>query len=912
MNRKLALAVASACMVAPAPLYALGLGAITLHSHLDEKLNADIRLYSDNPGELDGALVSLAAPSAFARAGIGRPFVLSDLHFKVLHNVKGHPAIQVTSDRPIREPFLDFIVEVGWRNGRILRQYTVLLNPPTMTALRPAGVHPAAAAAVTRTPAVPVVTPLAGGAPPVAGVGAPPPRRGAVQRAGTPQPSGVARGTIRTARNDTLWGIARRVRPNNRVSIEQTMLALLDANPQAFYDHNINRLKAGYVLRVPDVSQVLGIDPQRALAQVHNQNLLWERYRRRLARVATGVPRAAPHAAGAKPGAGVSSAAQQEQERLRLLAPKAGEAVATGAPGGTAGVNRRALKDRLALANEAAVSKAAEAKNLQGRVNTLQDQVGRLKELLSLKNQQLADLQARSGAGAVAVPPAPAKPAAVTSPAEASKAAPVPESAPRHSMAPAPARVQTPPPASRVGSLRELLNNRGVLAMLGGAFLALVALIWLVIRRRRSTESGLPLEAESRALADSETTKETDGETSGAEIFAQTLGDEQEVSGAAVAEAGGDALAEAEIYLAYGRYEQAAEQLAQAVREEPERADLKAKLLEAYHALADRDAFESTAEALYADLGDTSHPLWQDVAQWGAELCPEHPLFRREAGTAAESSAEAGPVAEAQGTDALPEAGVESTDTEESTGEAVDELLRSLVAELPPQEGDEEHPAAAPVDEAAAADRSQGLPGVPELETSGDLSEEPSGAQEQGEADSGAPRPDTEPETFEEAHAPEQAAEEAPIEEAAAVEKTPEPAESNVIEWEGGLTSGGAARTGEEAAGEEAATEEAVREEAATTGEVAGEEAVEEKAATEETVREEAAEGEAAGETAGGAGEDAVLGEPDEVGTKLDLARAYLDMGDREGARELLAEVIEEGSDPQREEAESLMQQLSA
>ncbi len=892
MNRKLVLAVASACMVAPAPLYALGLGAITLHSHLDEKLNADIRLYSENPGELDGALVSLAGPSAFARAGIGRPFILGDLHFKVVHNVKGHPAIQVTSDRPIREPFLDFIVEVGWRNGRILRQYTVLLNPPTMTALRPAGVHPAAAAAVTRTPAVPVVTPLAGGAPPVAGVGAPPPRRGAVRRAGTPQPAGVARGTIRTTRNDTLWGIARRVRPDNRVSIEQMMLALLDANPQAFYDHNINRLKAGYVLRVPDVSQVLGIDPRGALAQVHNQNLLWERYRRRLARAATGVPRAP----GAKPGAGVSSAAQQEQERLRLLAPKAGEAVATGAPGGTAGMNRGALKDRLALANEAAVSKAAEAKNLQGRVNTLQDQVGRLKELLSLKNQQLADLQARSmtGTGAVAVPPAPAKPAAATLPAEASKAAPVPESAPRHSMAPAPARVQTPPPASRVGSLRELLNNRGVLAMLGGAFLALVALIWLVIRRRRSTESGLPLEAESRALADSETNKETDGETSGTEIFAQTLGDEQEGSGAAVAEAGGDALAEAEIYLAYGRYEQAAEQLAQAVREEPDRADLKAKLLEAYHALADRDAFESTAEALYADLGDTSHPLWRDVAQWGAELCPDHPLFRREAGAEAESSAGAGSVAEAQGADALPEAGVESTDTEESTGEAVDELLRSLVAELPPQEGDDSATAVAPVDEASAADRPQGLPDVPELETSGDLSEEPSGTQEQGEADSGAPLPGTEPETFEEAHAPEQAAEEAPIEEAAAVEETPEPAESNVIEWEGGLIPGGAARTGEEATGEEAT----------------GEEATGEEAATEETVREEAAEGEAAGETAGGA-EDTVLGEPDEVGTKLDLARAYLDMGDREGARELLAEVIEEGSDPQREEAESLMQQLS-
>jgi len=396
----------------------------------------------------------------------------------------------------------------------------------------------------------------------------------------------------------------------------------------------------------------------------------------------------------------------------------------------------------------------------------------------------------------------------------------------------------------------------------------------------------LPLEAESRALVDSETNKETDGETSGAEIFAQTLGDEQEVSGAMVAEAGGDALAEAEIYLAYGRYEQAAEQLAQAVRNEPDRADLKAKLLEAYHALADHDAFESTAEALYADLGDASHPLWQDVAQWGAELCPEHPLFREEPGAEAESSVGAGPDAEAQAAEAAPEAGVESTATEEPTGEAVDELLRSLVAEEPAQEADEGHPAAvaAPVDETSAADRSQDLPAVPELEASGDQSEEPSGAheaEEQGGADSGFPLPDTEPGISEEAHAPEPDAEAAPIDEAATVEETPEPAESNVIEWEGGLASDGAARAGEETAGEE-------------------------------TAEEETAEEEAAREIAGDAGEDAVLGEPDEVGTKLDLARAYLDMGDQEGARELLVEVIEEGSDPQREEAEGLMQQLSA
>ncbi len=892
MNRKLALAVASACMVAPAPLYALGLGTITLHSNLDQKLNADIRLYSDNPSELDGALVSLASPAAFARAGIDRPLILSSLRFKVVR-VDGHPAIRVTSDQPVREPFLNFIVEVDWRSGRILRQYTVLLNPPTMTALRAAGVRPAGARAAARTPAAAAPVRAATASARQSTVPAAPARRSVRRGAGTSAPGAVP-GTIRTERNDTLWGIAQRVRPNERVTIEQMMLALLDANPQAFYDHNINRLKAGYVLRVPDISQVLGIDPKGALAQVRHQNLLWEQYRRRLAQAGTGTPAAAKTSA-AKTSA-TPSAAQMEEERLRLLAPGSGASGAAGAPGAGAGAkSTQALKNQLALANEAAASKAEEAKDLQGRVTALQGQVDKLKELLSLKDQQLADLQSRlkaqSGAKPAAVAEGAAQPAAKAAPApvkpapaageaakspEAAKtgAAAKPEAPAAKSETPAakpatpPAKPPAPPVVHRAappprtpsgGSLRDLLNDRGVLGMLGGLVLALGALVWLVLRRRRSAEEpGFPRPLEP--VGDEGAGDAAGGETAAATESAPTAdAASAEEAAPLVAEAGGDALAEAEIYLAYGRYEQAAEQLAQAVRAQPDRPDLKAKLLEAYHGLGDRERFEATAEALYADLGDAAHPLWAEVARWGAELCPEHPLFRAEPADAAAGAHEAG--AEATG-----EAPQESSQASPEAPEPVDALLRELVAELPADEGAQSHPSAqAPAEEPAAerdAVGDEGTVTAPAAESPPEETREetPAGAAGAGEADLGFEIPGAG------APAAESAGEESAGAEPAVEEPAADADRSNVIEWEGGLASGLAARGGDSDAG-----------------------------AQEESADEESA-----------------LGEPDEVGTKLDLARAYLDMGDQEGARELLAEVLEEGSDGQREEAEGLMQQLSA
>ncbi|HQU15533.1 MAG: hypothetical protein B7Z66_00615 [Chromatiales bacterium 21-64-14] len=844
MNRKLAVAVASVCMLAPMPLYALGLGDITLHSHLDEKLTADIQLYSDNPAELEGALVSLASPGVFSRAGIDRPFVLSELHFKVLRDAKGQPYIQVTSDQPIREPFLDFIVEVDWRKGRILRQYTVLLNPPTLTSARPTGVQPAAA-----VPAGPVTAPVPKPAAPAAGamtMAPPPGRQRAVERGHTAAPtSAAAPGTLRTVRNDTLWAIAQRIRAgDDSVTVEQMMLALLNANPDAFYDHNINRLKAGYVLRIPDVSAALGIDRHGALAQVRRQTQLWEAYRRRLAESASG---AAPVATRAAP-APTPAAVPKEQDRLRLLAPSsaAGGASAAGVPG-TAGTPTRAalkhLQNQLALATESAAVGNQQSKELQGRVTALQGQVDQLKRLLSLKDQQLADLQNRiqpaqgpqaavpaapvvetpnkaqatggtepsvkPGAAAVEKPAAPA----VTSPARRSTPLP-PKMRP---VSPAPVPAKAPP----TGGLRALLNDRGLLAMVGGVALALLALVWLVLRRRNRPAS-FPLDEPGfPAPAD-------DMDDSVAGRVPEAPGPEAE---SAVAEAGGDPMAEAEIYIAYGRYAQAAEQLSRALEADPDRSDLKAKLLEVYHASGDREAFESGAESLYADLGGSHHPLWEKVAALGAELCPDHPLFRGDEPD--DGSLSTGPETGASGA----ELGERRAPTE---GEELDRLLDEMDSTESAADGAAGHPAArAP----AFQEESDTHFVVPEIRT-----DEPGLAAEPAKHDT-APSQETAAE-----------ADDPGFVFPAGFPETTEDAPSNVIEWDGDLADSGAQSA----------------------------------------------------EDADSGAEDAALGEPDEVGTKLDLARAYLDMGDQEGARELLEEVLEEGSDPQREEAHGLMAQLSA
>ncbi len=270
-------------------VWAIGLGDINLDSALNEPLRAEIQLLSATPEELASLDVMLASSETFARYGIDRPFYLQELQFNVLSTSPNGPVVQIRSRSPITEPFLTFLVEATWPSGRLLREYTVLLDPPTYSppaAQRPQQVEaprratPTDSARIERQPA-PVEQQRA--TPPAQPRVTPPPRpsRETAPQESVPAPvvddtpySTTVAGDVYVESGATLWGIATRMRPDSRLTMNQTMLAIFEANPQAF-EGNINRLKAGVSLRIPSADDIFQIDRASAFSEAKRQNEEW-------------------------------------------------------------------------------------------------------------------------------------------------------------------------------------------------------------------------------------------------------------------------------------------------------------------------------------------------------------------------------------------------------------------------------------------------------------------------------------------------------------------------------------------------------------------------------------------------------------------------------------------------------------
>jgi pilus assembly protein FimV len=270
--------------------WAIGLGDIKLDSVLNEPLRAEIVLLSASPDELHDLTVALASAETFERYGIDRPFYLQGIEFNVVPGAAGGSVVQIRSRSPITEPFLTFLVEATWSSGRLLREYTVLLDPPTYAA--PTTQQAAAVEAPRRS------TPSDGGrierqtspaAEPQQTRTIPRPAQSA--RSGdassefesSPPPASQTRaddtrigtnGDVVVQRGDTLWGLASRARPDTRLTINQTMLAIFEANQDAF-GGNINLLRAGAHLRIPGADEVFQIDRNSALAEVQRQHSAW-------------------------------------------------------------------------------------------------------------------------------------------------------------------------------------------------------------------------------------------------------------------------------------------------------------------------------------------------------------------------------------------------------------------------------------------------------------------------------------------------------------------------------------------------------------------------------------------------------------------------------------------------------------
>ena len=369
--RKLVLAIAATATLSSGMAHALGLGEVTLQSALNQPLVAEIELLESRDLTANEVMPALASAEAFNKAGIDHQFFLTDLTFTPVLKPNGKSVIRVTSKKPMREPYLNFLVHVLWPNGQLQREYTLLLDPPLYTAH---SVIPAAVKQpVTAAPALPRTQPQA--ARPTVSATQP---ASASTAAATP----LAGNEYTTTANDNLWDIANRVRADG--SVHQAMLAIQELNPQAFIDNNINRMKSGQVLRLPDAQHINSRTQSAAIAQVNQQTAAW-----RESRSVAASPRQLD--ASKRNTAAATPATIERRDNLKLVAEGSDKAGA-GSDKGNAG--NKALLDQLAMTQESLDSTNRENAELKSRITDLQSQLDKLQRLIQLKNDQMAKLQA--------------------------------------------------------------------------------------------------------------------------------------------------------------------------------------------------------------------------------------------------------------------------------------------------------------------------------------------------------------------------------------------------------------------------------------------------------------------------------------------------------------------------------------
>lgn len=644
--RKLVLAIAAASALSSGMAHALGLGEVSLKSALNQPLVAEIELLEVRDLASGELIPSLATPEDFTKAGVDRQYFLSDLKFTPVLKPNGKSFIRVTSSKPVREPYLNFLVEVLWPNGRLLREYTLLLDPPLYS---PQTTAAAAPQMPTAAPAPrPLVAPLRAAQPAVAPVTRP--------AAEPSAPAKLDSNEYKTTGSDTLWEIARRV-PGG--SVHQTMLAIQELNPQAFIGGNINRLKSGQVLRLPTEQQINSRSTSEAIAQVAEQNIAWREGRSMAAAGSRQLDATKRSTAGAAP------AQVESKDNLQLVAGDAGKAQAGSDKGGKG--DSKALNEKLAVTKESLDSTRRENTELKGRMTDLQSQLDKLQRLIQLKDDQLAKLQADLAAkGKAVAAPVVAAPAASTTPAAPAAPAVVPpvkeQSVPVAAPAPAavpatdfnysdepakPAAVEPAPvaevkkpapvenkPAQPVqvvpvvepvaeaepeSFISSLLASPLALGVAGGSAL-LALLVGLMVLSRRNAQKEAELYSNIGEQADE--TLESDlelpeGSFDGLAGEAVESVVETEQGAAPVTAQTADALGEADIYIAYGRFNQAAELLQNAINDEPQRSDLRLKLMEVFGELADRDGFARQEREL-REIGGVNADLEQINAKYPA------------------------------------------------------------------------------------------------------------------------------------------------------------------------------------------------------------------------------------------------------------------------------------------------------
>ncbi len=637
--------------LAPGLASAAGLGRLTVLSALGHPLSAEIELVSVSKAEISSISARIAAPEAYRRANLQYNVALPGARVTIEKRPDGRPYLKVTTSRAVTEPFIDLMIELTWSAGRILREYTALLDPPgvgsmplgqaapTVSAapeMRPAPMAPEAPAAplapaspaVQAAPEPPVSAPLSE---PIAP--APAPAAGPAP-APAPAPAAGAKEYGPIERGETLGKIARSVMPEG-VTLEQMLLALYRANEDAFIRKNLNLVRAGKILRVPDRDEVELITNSEAVTVYRTHVIVWRTYRQRLADAAGETPAGSRSATSGKIVAKVEDNTGGGSKEVVKISK--GEPPAAGA--GTA--KPRSTADRVRALEEEVVAREKALAEANERIVQLEKTIKDMQKLMALRSPGMAAAQQQAQQTAPAMPE-PARPD-VSVPAKPKVAQPAPEK-PRVVAKPEPPKqkpkpkVVTPSPAppqpELVDQVMDALGDPMYLAA-GGGVLALGGLAFLMARRRRSREgmdTGLPRESPtlgSAAAAAAGVVASTDDmDPAATPSTTGTTGASDDV----------DPLAEAEVYIAYGRDGQAEEILKEALARNPNRADVKMKLLEVYTARKDKSAFGQLASDLQKQIG-SSGGEWVKVAAMGYAIDPGNKLYEAGKGAAAPSAA---------------------------------------------------------------------------------------------------------------------------------------------------------------------------------------------------------------------------------------------------------------------------------
>ncbi|MEZ7952900.1 MAG: FimV/HubP family polar landmark protein [Halioglobus sp.] len=585
----------------------LGLGALQLQSFLNEPLNASVDLLDMGGLHADEVIIRLASRDDFDKFGMDRPYFLSSIKFEVSAQDNGAASIILSSDKPVLEPYLEFILEARWPSGRLLREYTVLIDLPLFSEVETVAVSAAQRVDEIEKTSVPTKknnevissgtsveirsTDLAPGAMPQ--------RDYTSNTASSPVPG--SRYMIR--REDTLWRIASLARPQG-ASVQQTMLDIQRLNPDAFVNGNINTVKAGYIVYLPSESDISSTDASSALAEVREQNAAWLDGRDVTLKSVSG------------PSLTISAEAKDDAaaETAGISDTAAGSARAKAAPA--------PLPVAETYSNDGAIASSL-ADEMQERLFAIEQQLQTLQRVVSLKDDQIAALQnALVAAGAFDLEAPLEAPTTndVDGPRDSAKESvevvesdvePMQENLSIDVLKAAP--VIAPEAEVSAGWLEGLLYFLGVVA------LGIVAFIF--VRRRNEDDKAISQAAGLRSFEDVFSTVQLkeqglNVEESEDEESARTVaGDNRDASERHDYETGSDleaanVLADVDIYVVYGRHSQAIDLLNSVIASEPDNSLYRLKLLEVEAQSHDHGAAHSELEIEGQDLaGDEEGDL---------------------------------------------------------------------------------------------------------------------------------------------------------------------------------------------------------------------------------------------------------------------------------------------------------------